>query len=70
MHYHYFTLEQRGSLEAVIRDRLSGAGMHYALERLRSPEFGVCESCGADIPYVRLADDPLLNRCPACQPKA
>jgi RNA polymerase-binding transcription factor DksA len=67
MHYHYFTLEQRSALEQAIRSQLADADMRSALERLRSPEFGVCESCGADIPFVSLAGDPLLRRCPSCR---
>ena len=43
------------------------AQMNSALARLRSPEFGVCERCGGDIPYVRLTADPLARRCPACR---
>ena len=67
MHYHYFTLEQRRSLEDAIRARLAEPGMRDALERLRTPRFGVCESCGADIAYVKLAGNPRLTRCPECR---
>jgi RNA polymerase-binding transcription factor DksA len=66
MHYHYFTLEQRGALAELMRSRMAEAGMATALERLHAPEFGVCESCGADIPYVRLAANPRLRRCARC----
>ncbi|HEY3076809.1 MAG TPA: TraR/DksA C4-type zinc finger protein [Burkholderiales bacterium] len=66
MHYHYFTLEQRGALAGLMRSRFAEAGMAAALERLRTPEFGVCESCGADIPYVRLTANPRLRRCASC----
>ena len=45
MHYHYFTLEQRHALERTIRQRMAEPGMDSVLERLRTPEFGVCESC-------------------------
>jgi len=37
-----------------------------ALERLRTPGFGVCEACGADIAYRKLAGNPRLTRCPSC----
>ena len=40
--------------------------MESVLERLRTPEFGVCQSCGADIPYVKLIGNPTLQRCPDC----
>lgn len=67
MHYHYFTLEQRRSLEDAIRLRLAEPGMQDALERLRTPQFGVCESCGADIAYVKLAGNPRLKKCSSCR---
>jgi RNA polymerase-binding transcription factor DksA len=66
MHYHYFTLEQRHALERTIRQRMSEPGMETMLETLRTPEFGVCESCGSDIPYVKLIGNPALRRCPDC----
>jgi len=68
MHYHYFTIEQREALEGLIRASLAGRPeMDSALKRLHSPEFGVCEACGADIPYRKLAADPLVSRCPGCR---
>ncbi len=67
MHYHYFTIEQRTDLEEAIRTRLAEPGMQAALERLRSPEFGVCEACGADISFVRLRGNPALRRCAGCE---
>ena len=66
MHYRYFTLEQRSQLERAMRARLMEAGMSTALERLHTPEFGVCERCGADIPFARLAVEPTLTRCAKC----
>jgi RNA polymerase-binding transcription factor DksA len=66
MHYHYFTLEQRESLEREIRSNLMGPALGNALERLRSADYGVCDTCGADIPFRRLQTDPLAHRCPNC----
>jgi RNA polymerase-binding transcription factor DksA len=66
MHYHYFTIEQRNALENAIRSRLGEPGMKDALQRLHTPQFGVCESCGADIAYVKLAGNPRLTRCASC----
>ena len=62
MHYHYFTLEQRSIL----------AGLMSSLpqtqrQTLHEPGYGVCESCGADIPFVRLVGNPLLKLCPSCE---
>jgi RNA polymerase-binding transcription factor DksA len=66
MHYHYFTLEQRDTLSQQIRGLASKETAEPALEFLRSPEYGVCEACGDDIPYVKLLQDPLLRRCARC----
>ena len=67
MHYHYFTLEQRAALENQIRTQLgSRPEMGIALQRLRTPDYGVCVRCGSDIAYARLAQDPAATRCRAC----
>ena len=66
MRYHYFTIEQREALAQAMRARMAEPGMPAALERLHKPEYGVCEACGADIAFARLADEPRLVRCPAC----
>ena len=70
MHYHYFTIEQRSALEQAMRTNLTGAELNLALERLRSPEYGVCEACGADISFIRLAGNPVLRRCAGCEKRA
>lgn len=70
MHYHYFTIEQRSALEQAMRTNLAGAELNLALERLRSPEYGVCEACGADISFIRLAGNPVLRRCAGCEKRA
>ena len=68
MHYHYFTIKQRAALEQLIRASMAGRPeMGSALERLHSPDFGVCEACGGDITYARLAADPLARRCSGCR---
>ena len=69
MRYHYFTLEQRGNLEQAMRAGVPDDDLGHALERLHAPDFGVCEICEADIPFVRLIADPLARRCPACARK-
>ena len=69
MHYHYFTLEQRQSLQQVLRAQLGETPrLASALERLREPDFGVCVDCGQDIPFVRLQANPAAIRCRACAP--
>lgn len=66
MHYHYFTLEQRSSLEQALRANLAGSALDNALGRLHSADYGVCEACGSDIAFRRLIADPLAHRCPNC----
>jgi RNA polymerase-binding transcription factor DksA len=66
MHYHYFTLEQRDALAQAIRARITEPGMATALERLRAPQYGVCESCGGDIAFRSLLSNPRLYRCARC----
>jgi RNA polymerase-binding transcription factor DksA len=62
MHYHYFTLEQRNELAQVM------SGLPEAERKpLNAPDYGVCEACGGDIPFVRLLADPRLRRCAACE---
>ena len=45
-------------------------GVEAALERIHTPEFGLCADCGADIPYSRLQAAPFTRRCLGCQAKA
>lgn len=66
-HYHYLTLEQRASLERIIRSRVATPPqLKLALERLHAPDYGVCIECGKDIGYVRLEADPDALHCQAC----
>jgi RNA polymerase-binding transcription factor DksA len=68
MHYHYFTLEQRANLESVIRSQMhEQPALAGTLQRLRTPDYGVCVRCGAEIPYVRLMELPALELCRVCQ---
>jgi RNA polymerase-binding transcription factor DksA len=69
VHYHYFTLEQREALslqiqELTAQDRSRSAS---ALERLRSPDYGICEICESDIPFARLLKDPFQRTCGRCR---
>ena len=66
MHYHYFTIEQRNALAELMHERATEPGMQAALERIHTPEFGVCESCQGDIPFVQLQANPQLTRCDRC----
>ena len=66
MHYHYFTLEQRESLASLMRQRFEGESLRMALEQLRDPGYGICASCGADIPFVKLEENPAARTCRRC----
>lgn len=67
MPYHYFTLEQRANLESLIRAQmLEQPDLAGMLERLRTPDYGFCVRCGAEIPYVRLLQSPGLEYCSTC----
>ncbi|HEX7218108.1 MAG TPA: hypothetical protein VF280_02710 [Burkholderiales bacterium] len=68
MHYRYFTLEQRDHLEQAMRDRAtSPTELELALERLRAPDYGTCEACGTEMPYVAMLETPGATLCPACR---
>ena len=67
MPYRYFTLEQRANLESLIRTQMmQQPALAGALERLRTPDYGICVRCGAEIPYVRLMEFPGLEYCRDC----
>ena len=70
MHYHYFTIEQRAALTrqmiGLIGKESEPGRLDSALSFLRSPEYGICEGCGGDIPFARLIETPLLRRCRVC----
>jgi DnaK suppressor protein len=46
------------------------ARIEYALERMRSGQYGVCEGCGANIPMARLNALPYATYCIKCQREA
>ena len=67
MHYHYLTIDQRETLEKIIRSKVAeGPSLQAALDRLHQPDFGVCDQFGKDIGFVRLEPDPWALHCQAC----
>ncbi len=66
MHYRYLTIEQRERIAQVIRASVPASGLAQALERLRTPAFGVCLECGRDIGFARLEEDPGALHCEPC----
>jgi RNA polymerase-binding protein DksA len=58
-----------GNLSAARMDHEVRAlqAMEDAAGRMDSPDFGICEDCGANIPAARLIANPTATRCVACQ---
>jgi RNA polymerase-binding protein DksA len=54
-------------IASTARDATELAAIDSALQRLDTPDFGVCIDCGADIPSARLMAEPTVLRCTACQ---
>jgi RNA polymerase-binding transcription factor DksA len=66
-HHHYLTIEQRESLEKLIRATMGpGPRLETVLKHLHQTDYGVCIECGKDIEFVRLQEDPLQRHCRAC----
>ena len=63
-------LESSIEVAEIERDLRELRGAEKALQRLHTPEYGVCTDCGADIPYSRMNAEPSATRCIACQTKA
>jgi len=63
-------LESSIEVAEIERDLRELRRTEGALERLHTPEYGVCADCGADIPYSRLNAEPSATRCISCQTKA
>lgn len=63
-------LESSIKIAAIERDLRDLRRTEGALERLHTPEYGICSDCGADIPYSRLSAEPSATRCIVCQTRA
>jgi len=58
---------QRAEAEAMLRQaRGHLAEVDAAVRRIDDGEYGVCESCGRDIPAARLEARPFARRCVSC----
>ena len=62
-------LDREPEAAALERDVAELRDVESALDRLHTPEFGICMDCGADIPYARLQANPSASRCLGCQAK-
>lgn len=54
-------------IASTARDAAELAAIDSALQRLDSPDYGVCIDCGADIATARLLAEPTALRCTTCQ---
>lgn len=50
--------------DLILRQR---DAIDQALQRVHSPEYGVCTSCGEAIPFDRLRIEPEAGRCVPCE---
>jgi RNA polymerase-binding protein DksA len=55
------------NLAEIDRDAGELQRIDGALRRLADGSYGVCISCGQDIPKLRLAAEPTATRCVKCQ---
>lgn len=54
-------------IAATARDASELAAIDRALQRLDTPEYGLCIDCGAEITFERLMAEPTVLRCTSCQ---
>jgi len=52
---------------ALRLDVIELRAIESALERLHTPDFGLCEDCAEEISYARLTANPTALRCLSCQ---
>jgi len=64
------SLESALDIAEVERDLAELRGLRLALARVETTELGVCNDCGADIPFERLSAQLDASRCVACQSRA
>jgi RNA polymerase-binding protein DksA len=60
-------LESALDIASLERDVQELRAVEAAAVRLHTPDYGVCDDCGAEIPYARLDAQPTATRCVACQ---
>lgn len=48
------------------REQVELEAVAQALERLRSGRYGLCSTCGSDIPFDRLKVQPWATQCVPC----
>lgn len=50
-----------------LRDTTELRGIDAALRRMETGHYGICSTCGTDIPLARLRAQPSAERCIDCQ---
>jgi DnaK suppressor protein len=60
-------VDQNFSMRIRDRERKLLKKIDEALERMNASTYGVCESCGGDIPYKRLKARPVTTLCIECK---
>ena len=60
-------LEEGIELASLLRDVQELRAVKEAIQRIHSPDFGVCADCEGEIPYARLKAQPMATRCRACE---
>lgn len=51
----------------ISRDVGELSGIERAFARMSDGDYGICTTCGIDIPLARLEAEPTAERCIACQ---
>ena len=72
-----FPDEYRETLERLVKQMAAEAASQAALQvpqdypamlaRIREPDFGLCQRCGAVLSLARLVKDISVTRCQACE---
>lgn len=57
------------TLRTLDRDRKLLKKIEYTLQKIEFGTYGICESCGAQIPYKRLLARPVASLCIDCKEK-
>ncbi|GAB6073089.1 RNA polymerase-binding protein DksA [Venenivibrio stagnispumantis] len=57
------------TLRNLDRDRKLLKKIEYTLTKIENGTYGICESCGAEIPYKRLKARPVASLCINCKEK-
>lgn len=65
------SFDEGQSMQLRIKNRESNLikKIKESLERIEEGSFGICESCGKDIPVKRLMVRPVTNKCIECKTK-